>query len=73
MDTELNIFTKTKEKEFIPAFPCHSHFIESSSLLPFTCTTEWYENNNSARVPWTKLESANILFKGEDKVILALC
>ena len=24
-------------------------------------------------MPWTKLVSANILFKGEDKVILALC
>jgi hypothetical protein len=23
-------------------------------------------------VPWTKLESANILFKGEDKVMWAL-
>src|SRR3989337_3813901 len=43
-----------------------------SSLLPFTCTAEKFENNNSARVPWTKLESANILFKGKDKVIWAL-
>ena len=35
--------------------------------------TEWYENKNSASVPWTKLESASILFKGEDKVKWALC
>ena len=36
-----------------------------SSLLPFTCTTEWYENNNSARVSWTKLESAKHFIQQE--------
>ena len=64
MDTRLNIFTKTEQVEFIPVSLSDSQFIKYRHLLPFTCTIERYENNNIARVPWTKLESANILFDG---------
>ena len=67
MDTRLNIFTKTKQVEFIPVSLCP---YQISSLLPFTCTIERYENNNSARVLWTKLEAANnFIEKEENKVI----
>ena len=63
MDTELNIFTKTKTSWGHTRLSLPRSLQHISSLLPFTCMTEWYENDNSARVPWTTLESANILFK----------
>ena len=63
MDTRLNIFTKNKTSRVHTRFSVPVPIHQISSLLPFTCTTERYENNNSARVSWTKLESANILFK----------
>ena len=50
--------TSRVHTRFSLPWPVH----QISSLLPFTCMTERCGNNNSARVPWTKLESANILF-----------
>ena len=62
MDTRLNIFTKTTTSWVHTRLSLPQSLHHISSLLPFTCMNEWYKNNNSARVPWTKLESANILF-----------
>ena len=62
MDTRLNIFTLNRTSRVHTSFSLPRPVHRMSSLLPFTWTTKRYENNNSARVPWTKLEYANILF-----------
>ena len=67
---ELIIFTKTREIEFIPA----SLISISSSYIVIIAfhlhsRTVWII---IVCVHWTKLESASIQFKGEDKVIWAL-
>ena len=58
----LNIFTKIEQVEFIPVSLCHGQFIEYRHYCLSLARPERYENSNSATVPWTKLEFANILF-----------
>mgnify|MGYP005830454203 CR=1 FL=1 len=60
--TRLNIFTETEQVEFIPVSLCHCQFIKYRRCCLSLARLNDYENNNSARVPWTKMESANILF-----------
>ena len=72
MDTRLNIFTQTREVEFILAF-----LISISSSYIVIIAFHLHD-----RIVWiiiivhvhcTKLEAASIQFKREDKVIWALC
>ena len=62
MDTRLNIFTQTEQVEFIPVSLRHGQFIKYRHYC-LSLARPNNVNNNSARVSWTKLESANILFK----------
>ena len=71
-DDELIIFTKTREVEFIPA----SLISISSSyivIIAFHLHDRIVWIIIIVHVHWTKLESASIQFKREDKVIWALC
>ena len=73
MGTELNIFTKTKNK--LSSYPLFLATVTSSNHRHYCLSLARLNDmkiKNSASVPWTKLESASILFKGEDKVIVAL-
>ena len=69
---ELIIFTKTREVEFIPA--------SLISISPSYIVIIAFHLHDRivwiiiiVHVHWTKLESASIQFKREDKVIWALC
>ena len=68
---ELIIFTKTREVEFIPAF-----LISISSsyiiIIAFHSHDRIVWIIIIVHMHWTKLESASIQFKREDKVIWAL-
>ena len=71
MDTRLNIFTQTEQVEFIPVSLCHGQLIEYRHY----CLSLARPNDKKiiiVHVHWTKLESAGIYYKGEDKVIWAL-
>ena len=71
MDTRLNIFTQTREVEFIP----DSLMSISPSyiiIIAFHLHDQTVCIIIIVHVHWTKLESASIQFKGEDKVIWAL-
>ena len=68
MDTRLNIFTKIEQVGFIPVSLCHNQFIKYRHYFLSRAQPNDMKNDNSAILSWTKLESANILFKGEDKV-----
>ena len=62
MDTRLNIFTKQNKLSshlFLSTTTSSSNIV----IIAFHLHDWTIWNNNSARVPWTKLESANILFK----------
>ena len=65
---ELIIFTKTREVEFIPAFliPISPSYI---IIIAFHLHDRTMCIIIRVHVHWTKLESASIQFKGEDKVI----
>ena len=65
------IFTKTREVEFIPAFlnPISPSYIV---IIAFHLHDRTVWIIILVHVHWTKLESASIQFKGEDKVIWAL-
>ena len=72
MNDELIIFTKTREVEFIPASlisinPAYIFIIAFHSHDRTVCIIIII-----VHVHWTKLESASIQFKVEDKVIWAL-
>ena len=62
MDNRLNIFTQTEQVEFIPVSLCHGQFIKYHHYCLSLARPNDVNNNNSERVPWTKLEFANILF-----------
>ena len=70
MNDELIIFTKTREVEFIPA--------SLISISPSYIIIIAFHLHDQAmiiiivHVLWSKLESASIYDKGEDKVIWAL-
>lgn len=60
----VNIFTKTENKKSSYQRPLARSLRQISSLLPFICMTKCCDNN-SARIPWTKPESARQFFTKE--------
>ena len=69
---ELIIFTKTREVEFIPASLISigpSYIV----IIAFHLHDETVWIIIIVHMHWTKLESASIQFKREDKVTWALC
>ena len=65
MDTWLNIFTRTEQVEFIQVSLCHGQLIEYRHYCLSLARPNDMKNNNSARVPWTKLESARHFIQQE--------
>ena len=66
MSDELIIFTKTKEVEFIPAFLI-SVSLSYIVIISFHLHDRMMWIIIIVRVHWTKLESASIRLKREDK------